>query len=119
MIISATLLDQTLGKPAEGVPVILQRYLGEGEWQDISFLTTPQDGTLENLIPLESPVELKVQEKALFRLTVDNGLYFQKFSKETLYPYIPIIFQIHSQWEHFHVHLSLETEKYTSLCSYH
>jgi 5-hydroxyisourate hydrolase len=99
------ILDTSIGKPAEGITVILYRG-GNDEWKEISRTRSNADGratdlTKENLEP------------TIYKLRFETKDYFDKNRISTFYPYVEIIFEITNS-EHYHVPLLLSPFGYST-----
>ncbi len=100
--ISTHVLDTSLGKPAEGIRVTLQRdgsVLGTG--------VTDQDGRVRDL--LESGSSLSEGD---YRLTYSVAEYFGK--RDSFYSEVVIHFHIANEGEHYHVPLLLSPFGYST-----
>lgn len=115
MSISTHVLDTSLGRPAKGVPAFLEMHLGGGEWKEVKFAETNDDGRIPNLMAEDMVLEGVSEEKPVtFRLTFDTGGYFKSIGVEGFYPYVPIIFQVKSLKDHYHVPLLISPYGYST-----
>jgi 5-hydroxyisourate hydrolase len=106
--ISTHILDLSLGKPAAGVPVQLEKQESTGTWLSLSSSQTDQDGRCAQLLKDD---KLAV---GLYRLHFDTGRYFAARKIETLYPFIEITFHVREGESHFHIPLLLNANGYTT-----
>ncbi len=100
--ISIHVLDTSLGKPAEGVRVTLQRdgsLLGTG--------VTDQDGRVRDLLESGSSIS-----EGDYRLTYSVAEYFGK--RDAFYHEVVIHFHIADENEHYHVPLLLSPFGYST-----
>ena len=77
--ITTHVLDTARGRPAMGVPVVLERRLGPDEWEGISRGETDSDGRLRSLLPDAAPLppgtyRLIFDTRALLRATASAQL---------------------------------------------
>jgi 5-hydroxyisourate hydrolase len=100
-------LDTSAGKPAAGVPVILeQKFLND--WKKITEGITNKDGRIENLL-----VKDKILEKGIYRFIFETTSYFTNQNKKSFYPRITIEFEIFDS-SHYHVPLLLNPFGYST-----
>jgi 5-hydroxyisourate hydrolase len=100
--ITTHVLDTASGRPAEGVPVSLEREAESG-WQLIGRSKTDPDGRVSDL--LCSP-----PEEGRYRLTFDTGAYFEA----GFYPEVSVTFAVEAGAEHYHVPLLLSPFGYST-----
>jgi 5-hydroxyisourate hydrolase len=105
--ITTHVLDSSLGRPAAGVPVILEIQKAGG-WQEISKGATDVDGRLRHLL------EPGVMLAGIYRLTFETGVYFHARKIHGLYPQVTIVFQVADAKEHYHIPLLLSPYGYTT-----
>jgi 5-hydroxyisourate hydrolase len=105
--ITTHVLDTSLGRPAAGVPVTLERQVGAG-WKEISRGATDADGRLRHLL------EPGTLAETVYRLTFETGAYFQSRKIRGLYPQITIAFQVTDKDEHYHIPLLLSPYGYST-----
>jgi len=107
--VSTHVLDITQGKPAEDVPVRLERRESAGEWVRLSSSRTSQNGRCEQLLP-----ENENLRPGLYRLAFDTGSYHLAQNIEGLYPVVEITFQVREGESHFHIPLLLSPYGYST-----
>ena len=100
--ITTHVLDTARGRPAPGVPVVLERAAGSG-WDLVGRGTTNADGRASEL--LASP-----PEPGRYRLTFDTGSYLEA----GFYPEVSVTFDVSSGEEHYHVPLLLSPFGYST-----
>ena len=105
--ITTHVLDVSIGRPAAGVPVILENEKA-GAWKDLSRGATDADGRLRHLLAPGTLVE------GNYRLTFETQAYFKSRSLETLYPSITIAFHVRNPKEHHHIPLLLSPFGYST-----
>jgi 5-hydroxyisourate hydrolase len=106
-LITTHVLDTSLGRPASGVPVLLERRTAEGSWSVLGRGVTDADGRSRDLLP--GPLEA-----GTFRLTFETGAYFAAQGKTGFYPTVSIAFQIVDASQHHHVPLLLSPFGYST-----
>jgi 5-hydroxyisourate hydrolase len=119
--ISTHVLDIHRGRPAQGVPVVLERVsstpspLGEGReggreqrFERIRAASTDADGRVKDLVP-EGQLEA-----GTYRLTFDTGAYFAAQNVEGFYPEASIVFVVRDAAAHYHVPLLLSAHGYST-----
>ena len=106
--ITTHVLDTSLGRPAQGVAVILQVQVSGAEWKEIARGVTGLDGRLTDLI---APGKLAVGN---YRLRFQTGAYFSARQAVSLYPYIEITIEVSDAAQHYHVPLLVSPYGYTT-----
>ena len=101
------ILDTSLGKPAEGVAVTLERN-SNGAWKKIAEGITNADGRISDL--LVSDIFL---ENGIYRLVFETTTYFSRQNRKTFYPKITIEFSVTDK-SHYHVPLLLNAFGYST-----
>lgn len=120
--LSTHALDTASGKPASGLPLLLEqqsdaqawtRYqqdrlkgtLGEDAevpaWQALAQGTTNADGRCPDLLS-ESENQLS---PGIYRMSFDTAHYFTQQGITGFYPRVEVTFEIHANDEHYHVPL--------------
>ncbi len=97
-------LDTTIGKPAQGIRVVLERgddLVGEG--------VTDADGRQRDLIGKDAKLE-----PGDYTLTFYVADYFAKAKRETFYKQIAISFTVAAGSQHYHVPLLLSPFGYST-----
>ncbi|MDH6181587.1 5-hydroxyisourate hydrolase [Microbacteriaceae bacterium SG_E_30_P1] len=100
--VTTHVLDAALGRPAEGIPVVLSGPDGE-----IARAVTNPDGRVPDL----GPELLAVGD---YRLEFETGLYFAASGTETFYPRVTVDFVIADAESHYHVPLLLSPFGYST-----
>jgi 5-hydroxyisourate hydrolase len=98
--ISTHILDISLGKPATGVPVTLEKKEGGG-YLRLHTGTTDADGRIKDLVP---DGKLAV---GTYRVTFDTGAYFSSLGVQGFYPEASVVFVVRDANAHYHVPLLL------------
>jgi len=107
------ILDTAIGKPAEGVSVVLfeqneEITEGNASWRQIAIGTTDKDGRVSNLLDKDS-----LLEHGIYKIRFETKEYFDRQSCQTFYPYVEIIFRISTN-EHYHIPLLLNPFGYST-----
>jgi hydroxyisourate hydrolase len=101
-------LDTSLGRPAAGVAVTLERREA-GAFVEIGRGRTDTDGRCRELLP--NGVSL---QSAVYRLTFDAGAYFGERGTPSFYPQVSVVFEVHEPSQHHHVPLLLSPFGYST-----
>jgi 5-hydroxyisourate hydrolase len=107
--ITTHILDTARGRPAEGVPVLLERRDEGGAWQTLGRGETDADGRLRTLT-----AEGATLARGVYRLTFDTGAYFSTQGVEGFYPEASVVFEVRGAREHYHVPLLLSPFGYST-----
>jgi 5-hydroxyisourate hydrolase len=102
--ITTHVLDVTLGKPAVGIGVRLEK-LDEDSWRILAESATDTDGRCRDLAPDASP--------GLYRLTFSTGRYLEQLRRSTIYPEVSVTFHCRGD-AHYHMPLLLSDNSYTT-----
>jgi 5-hydroxyisourate hydrolase len=106
--ITTHVLDVSIGKPAAGVPVVLEvEDLGTG-WRHLGRGVTDKDGRLRDLLGTITLVE------GTYRLTFDTHQYFADRKVLCLYPQVTIVFSVHESDRDYHLPLLLSPFGYST-----
>lgn len=108
MGITTHVLDTARGAPARGVPVKLERAIGDG-WELVGEGETDMDGRLKTLL---SP-DVALTPNA-YRLTFDTHAYARKNMLESFFPSVQIVFDVRDSSQHYHVPLLLSPYGYST-----
>jgi 5-hydroxyisourate hydrolase len=106
--ITTHVLDTSRGRPASGVPVVLEIRSEKG-WQEIGRSETDTDGRVRNLLPEGSALS-----KGIYRLTFEIETYFRAQGVEGFYPEASIVFHVREANQHYHVPLLLSPFGYST-----
>ncbi len=109
MSITTHVLDTARGKPADGVPVVLEIRDGDGAWFEVGRGTTDHDGRLRTLVP--SGIAL---EPAVYRLTFDTAAYYAGQGRDGFFHEVPVSFVVRDPTQHYHVPLLLSPFTYST-----
>ncbi len=103
-MISTHVLDTSLGSPAEGIKVTLQKKL-QSTWQDVSTKVTNADGRIA--FDCESL-------PGTYMLTFEIESYLKQKSADFFYLQAPVIFKIENVNRKYHVPLLLNPFGYST-----
>jgi 5-hydroxyisourate hydrolase len=106
--ITTHVLDISIGRPAAGVPVILEIEKTGGGWQELSRGATDGDGRLRHLLAPGTLVE------GTYRLTFETEHYFRSRKIEGLYPQVSIVFEVRDAKQDYHTPLLLSPYGYST-----
>jgi len=107
--ITTHVLDTSQGRPAAGVPAVLEVREASEAWRELARGATDDDGRISDLLAADHALA-----PGIYRLTFDVAAYFRAQGKETFYPEIPITFEIRAPAEHYHVPLLLSPYGYST-----
>jgi 5-hydroxyisourate hydrolase len=105
--ITTHVLDTSVGRPAQGVPVLLEVLDGDG-WTQVGSGSTDPDGRLSDLLPAERV------RAATYQLRFDTAAYFGARGVEGFYPEVAIRFEVTDAGAHHHVPLLLSPFGYST-----
>ena len=108
--ITTHVLDTSSGRPAEGVPVVLERAdPTNSAWELVGRGVTDADGRQRELAPNGRRLAA-----GRYRLTFDTGAYFTRTGRRAFFPEVAIVFAIEEGEEHEHVPLLLSPYGYST-----
>jgi 5-hydroxyisourate hydrolase len=102
MSISTHVLDTARGRPAAGVPVVLERAVGDG-WDGVGHGETDADGRVRELAP--------AVVAGRYRLTFDTAAYL---GEDGFYPRVAVEFRVAEGEDRYHVPLLLSPYGYST-----
>lgn len=103
--ISTHVLDTARGRPANGIPVRLQRVSGADA--DIATGITDDDGRVSELGP-------EGLAPGTYRLVFDTSVYYAARAEESFFPAVEITFSVGGSGEHYHVPVLLSPFAYST-----
>lgn len=106
--ITTHVLDTSLGRPAAGVPIMLE-LARDDDWQPVGDGVTDDDGRLGTLLEPDAPLE-----EGTYRITFDTSAYFDATDRDGFYPSVQIAFYVRAADEHYHVPLLLNPFGYST-----
>lgn len=110
-MISTHVLDTSIGRPARGVPVELERmgesvFGGSSSWELVGAGQTDMDGRNRDLATSVEP--------GLYRLRFNTEQYFSANGHKGFFPVVEITFQIEDGSQNYHVPLLLSPYGYST-----
>jgi 5-hydroxyisourate hydrolase len=105
--ITCHILDTTLGKPAAGVSIHLQKPTRQG-WENLASGITNSDGRITDLLPREEKLA-----KGIYSMLFDIEPYFDQLEIRSFYPSIRIEFEVFDE-SHYHIPLLLSPFGYST-----
>ena len=87
-------LDTALGRPAEGVPVVLESWATDA-WMPLDSGVTDADGRVRTLGPATA-------RPGRYRFTFDTAAYFDATGQEAFLPEVVVVFEVVDD-SHYHV----------------
>ncbi len=108
--ITTHILDLSLGRPAEGVAIVLSVRDGAGGgWRELGQGRTDADGRLRTLLPTGQALA-----PGTYLLRFDTGEYFANGQTKCFYPEVTIVFRVDEPGGHYHVPLLLSPFGYST-----
>jgi len=107
--ITTHVLDTSRGRPASGVPVVLEVRSVDGKWKALGRGSTDSDGRAKNLMP-----DGFTLATGIYRLKFDTASYFRAYNLEGFYPEVTVIFEVRDRSQHYHVPLLLSPNGYST-----
>jgi 5-hydroxyisourate hydrolase len=107
--ITTHVLDTSTGRPAVGVPILLEQAAGADGWRTIGRGETDGDGRARDLLPAGTALV-----SGAYRLRFDTRDYFAAQGVLSLYPEVIIVFEAAAGELHYHVPLLLSAFGYST-----
>ena len=107
--LSTHVLDTSMGAPARGLRVVLERIDEHGEVAVVGTGVTDNDGRLRDIAHGDGALT-----QGTYRLRFDTGHYFSHNERDTLYPEVAIVIRVEASIQHYHVPLLLSPYGYTT-----
>jgi hydroxyisourate hydrolase len=105
--ITTHILDTSIGKPAAGVSISLQKPGAQG-WETLASGTTNGDGRIPDLLSKE-----EVLPPGNYSMLFEVAPYFDRQNLKSFYPQIRIEFKV-SDESHYHIPLLLNPFGYST-----
>lgn len=107
--LSTRVLDISLGEPAEGVPVLLEKMNEDAEtWSRVARKETAESGRINDFLPASQ------DNAGIYRFTFFTEGYFEAQDAESLYPFVQVVFEIEAGAGHYHVPITLSPYGYST-----
>lgn len=104
--VTSHVLDSVIGRPAAGVPIVLE-HDEIGNWHMIGSAVTDADGRVNQL----GPTRL---EPGRYRVTFDTATYFAEQEVRPFYPEVHVVFELLDADQHYHIPLLLSPFAYST-----
>ena len=101
--VTTHVLDTTLGRPAAGVAVRLERADGA----EVTSEVTDADGRIGDLGP-------DSLDPGVYRIVFGTGAYFARDGRRAFYPEVTVTFRTEEGGGHYHVPLTLSPFAYST-----
>ena len=105
--ITSHVLDTSLGKPASGIEIALERVGDDSDWQPVGSGTTDDDGRCPGLTGGNI-------EAGHYRINFMVADYFKRQGVSAFYPVVRIEFTVSDAQQHYHVPLLLNPFGYST-----
>lgn len=106
--ITTHVLDTAVGKPAVGIPVMLEARTGPDHWERVAQGETNTDGRIPGFVPTDH-----ILQPGTYRITFETGPYFQRMGVQGFYPWVQVVFELRDT-SHHHVPLLLNPFGYST-----
>lgn len=106
--LSVHVLDLQSGQPGEGIRVTLEQRNGD-QWRALAKGVTNAQGRIAALYP-----EGKNVTEGEYRIVFETGEHYAKQGQKTLFPRIPVEFNMEATARHYHVPLLLSPFGYST-----
>lgn len=106
--LSSHILDINVGKPAQGVKIILSKLQASGQWVTVEERTTDENGRVKDFLE-----EKPGGNAGVYKLTYQVAPYFEAQGQDSFYPFIEVVFQIRDD-AHYHVPITLSPYGYST-----
>jgi len=106
--ITSHVLDTALGRPAQGVDLVLELEV-QGAWRALGGEATNADGRARHLLP-----EGHILAAGIYRITFDVAPYFARLGQKSFYPHVEVVFRVENPDQHYHIPLLLSPFGYST-----
>ena len=106
--ITSHILDTGNGKPATGVPVVLE-IEAKGEFSRLGEGITDADGRVKDLLG-----DTHKLEAGIYKIRFATAKYYKDINQKSFYPEVSIVFEVEATDEHYHVPLLLSGFGYST-----
>jgi 5-hydroxyisourate hydrolase len=107
--ITTHVLDVAQGRPAVGVPVLLEAHPIGGTWTPMASGMTDADGRVQGLLEPHAAVA-----PGRYRLTFDTAAYFLGQGIDAFFPEVRVVFEVRDSSRPYHVPLLLSPFGYST-----
>lgn len=105
--ITSHVLDTSVGRPATGLAVRLERVGGRGDAEPLASAVTDADGRVRDWLPSGIPA-------GRYRLVFETGPWFRAAGRETIYSEVCIDVEVSDTVAHYHLPLLLAPFGYST-----
>lgn len=107
--VTTHVLDTTLGRPAAGLPVVLESAADRSldRWTSVSAGFTDTDGRIDDFGPAKLPA-------GIYRMVFDTGVYFAAAGQADFYPEVVVVFRLTEEDSHHHIPLLISPFSYST-----
>lgn len=106
--ITTHVLDTATGKPASGIPVMLEARTGPDHWEHVAQGETDNDGRIPGFVLPD-----RVLPPGTYRMRFETATYFQRTNVQGFYPWVEVVFDLRDS-SHYHVPLLLSPYGYST-----
>ncbi len=106
--ITTHVLDTSVGRPAGGLGVTLEKETAEGRWEEMARAVTNAEGRIADFGLRGRPAS------GTYRLRFATGAYFARQGVAGFYPEVAVAFTLANPEEHYHVPLLLSPYGYST-----
>jgi len=107
-MISTHVLDLSLGRPAAGVAIVLERQTAPAAWTIVERSATDADGRVREMAAGAA------LPRGTYRITFETGAYHRRMNVEPFYPRVVVFFEVREPADHHHVPLLLSPYGYST-----
>jgi 5-hydroxyisourate hydrolase len=107
--ITTHVLDTALGRPAQGIAVVLERADPEERWTELAHGLTNADGRISTLLP-----DPTILSTGTYRLRFATAAYFDSLGLRAFYPEVVVLFRLDDPDRHYHLPLLLSPFAYST-----
>ncbi len=105
--VSTHVLDSVLGRPAAGIPAVLEHLGPDGTLTDVGHGVTDADGRIGQL-------NAGSLEPGEYRLTLNTADYFEQYHSAVFYPSIVVRSLLPGDRGHYHIAVLASTYAFTT-----
>jgi 5-hydroxyisourate hydrolase len=113
MTISTQIFDTAQGVPAAQVEVSLAYLQPNGKWLDLGTGPTDEKGYIAELAPRSFEVCA-----GMYRVSYATSHYFAFSGMRSIWPMIPVIFELTDITRSYHIQLLLSPYGYSTVCEF-
>ncbi len=107
--VTSHVLDTARGRPAAGVPAMLEMKGPAGDWITLARGITNDDGRITDWLPDDHRLK-----PGFYRVLFDTTTYFRITDQSGFFPYVHIAFEVENPKQHYHIPLLLSPYGYST-----